>query len=261
MIAILDTALRDAFQRWFEIVPATDAGLRDEAFRLRHAVYCEDLAFEAPRADGREQDEYDAQSTHILIRHRPSASFVGCVRLIRLPAGGEQQRLPFERVCHGLAPGAVPDAPERRARIAEVSRLAVSRTFRRRRGEANRAAPVSEGDFSGGPVLRFPYVLVGLYLGVVAAAMLHDIQRLFVLTEPRLGEHLHRLGLRVVRIGPAVEHRGLRVPSMIDVAPVAESLHPMGRPLYEHVLASLEQAYAASMRATAPMLGEPPRHS
>jgi N-acyl amino acid synthase of PEP-CTERM/exosortase system len=192
-----------------------------------------------------ERDEHDPDSIHLLIRHGPSDAFVGCVRLICLPGGKEMQRLPFERLCSGLAPGAVPDAPERRARIAEVSRLAVVRAFRRRRGEQAHAAPVSDADFSGAPTLRFPYVLVGLYLGVVAAAMLHDIQRLFVLTEPRLSEHLHRLGLRVIRIGPPVEHRGLRVPSMIDVAPVAESLHPMGRPLYDHVLESLRTAYLA----------------
>jgi N-acyl amino acid synthase of PEP-CTERM/exosortase system len=241
-----DTTLREMFRRWFEILPACNAGLRDEAFRVRHSVYCEDLGFEPARADGLEQDEFDAQSIHLLIRHIPSASHVGCVRLVGLPPGKELQRLPFERVCHGLAPGAVPDAPERRARVAEVSRLAVVRTFRRRRGEAAQPAPVSDHDFSGGPTLRFPHVLVGLYLGVVAAATLHDIQRLFVLTEPRLSEHLHRLGLRVIRIGPPVEHRGVRVPSMIDVAPVAQGLHSMVRPLYEHILDSLRSGYLAA---------------
>jgi N-acyl amino acid synthase of PEP-CTERM/exosortase system len=254
MTALPDTTLRENFRRWFEILPATSARLRDEAFRLRHGVYCEDLGFEPRRADGLERDEHDPHAIHLLIRHGPSAAFVGCVRLICLPPGREMQRLPFERLCSGLAPGAVPDTPERRARIAEVSRLAVVRAFRRRRGEHAHPAPVSDADFSGAPTLRFPYVLVGLYLGVVAAAMLHGIQRLFVLTEPRLGEHLHRLGLRVIRIGPPVEHRGPRVPSMIDVAPVAEGLHPMGRPLYDHVYESLRGAYLAggdpALRAT-----------
>jgi N-acyl amino acid synthase of PEP-CTERM/exosortase system len=243
MTALPDTTLRENFRRWFEILPATDTRLRDEAFRLRHGVYCEDLGFEPERADGLERDEYDAHAIHLLIRHVPSDAFVGCVRLICLSPGREMQRLPFECLCSGLAPGAVPDTRERRARVAEVSRLAVVRAFRRRRGEQAHPAPMSDADFSGAPTLRFPYVLVGLYLGVVAAAMLHDIQRLFVLTEPRLGEHLHRLGLRVIRIGPPVEHRGLRVPSMIDVVPVAEALHPMGRPLYDHVFESLRSAY------------------
>jgi N-acyl amino acid synthase of PEP-CTERM/exosortase system len=252
MTGILETALRHAFERWFEIVPATDAGLRDAAFRLRHSVYCEDLGFEPARADGREQDEHDENALHLLVRHLPSGEWAGCVRLVRIGPGHPGARLPFERVCHGLAPGAVPDAPERRARIAEVSRLAIARRFRRRRGEAHQAAPVSAADFSGAPVLRFPYVLVGLYLGVVAAAVLHDVQRMFVLTEPRLAEHLHRLGLRVIRIGPSVEHRGLRAPSMLDVAPVEQALHPMARPLYQHVLARLRSGYLGAGAAASP---------
>jgi N-acyl amino acid synthase of PEP-CTERM/exosortase system len=252
MSGILETALHDAFTRWFEIVPATDASLRDAAFRVRHSVYCEDLGFEPARADGREHDEHDEHALHLLVRHRASGEWAGCVRLVRIAAGRAHLRLPFERVCHGLAPGAVPDAPERRARIAEVSRLAIARGFRRRRGEARQAAPVSAADFSGAPVLRFPYVLVGLYLGVVAAAVLHDVQRLFVLTEPRLAEHLHRLGLRVIRIGPPVEHRGLRTPSMLDVAPVQHGLHPMVRPLFQHVLETLRAAYLAAGTAPSP---------
>ena len=246
MAAIEDVTLRETFRRWFEIAPATTAQLRDAAFSVRHSVYCEDLGFEPARADRLEQDEFDRQSLHLLIRHRASDAFVGCVRLVRPVPGQEMQRLPFEHVCHGLAPGAVPDSPERRARIAEVSRLAVVRSFRRRRGEAARPAPLGESDFGAGPALRFPYVLVGLYLGVVAAAALHDVQRMFVLTEPRLGTHLHRLGLRVIRIGPPVEHRGLRVPAMIDVGPVEQGMHAMMRPLYEHVQGCVGAAYAAA---------------
>jgi hypothetical protein len=50
----------------------------------------------------------------------------------------------------------------------------------------------------------------------------------------------------VIRIGPPVEHRGVRVPSMIDVAPVAQGLHSMVRPLYEHILDSLRTGYLAA---------------
>jgi N-acyl amino acid synthase of PEP-CTERM/exosortase system len=246
---VSNSSVLDAFIRYFEIQPALDAELRDAAFRLRHSVYCEDLGYEPLRADGLETDEHDEHAIHLLVRHRPTLRYAGCVRLVRMPPGDVNARLPFERLCHGLAPGAVPDSAERRVRIAEVSRLAIERGFRRRRGEAQHPAPISEGDFSGAPAFRFPHILVSLYLGVIAAAALHDIQRLFVLTEPRLGDHLHRLGLRVVRIGNPVEHRGLRVPSMIDVQPVADNLQPMVRPLYEHVLNSLRSAYAADSGA------------
>ena len=238
-----DTSLLDAFRTWFEVVPACTPALRDAAFRVRHSVYCEDLGYEARRADGRETDEYDEQSLHVLVHHRPTNQFVGCVRLIRVSQSDAAQRLPFERVSQGLAPGVVPSAPERRVRIAEVSRLAIVRAFRRRRGEAARPAPLSSADYSGGPIVRFPHILTGLYLGVVATATLHGVSTLFVLTEPRLADHLHKLGLRILQIGPPVEHRGMRIPSLINVDPLARELGPVMRPLYEHVLESIKRGY------------------
>src|SRR6185295_2556773 len=74
--------LGQSFKKSFEVVPAVSAALRDEAFRIRHQVYCEELGFEPSRPDGREADEYDAQSLHCLIRSRRSDEFVGCTRLI-----------------------------------------------------------------------------------------------------------------------------------------------------------------------------------
>lgn len=34
-----------AFKQYFEIVPAFSEALKDEAYRVRHKVYCEDLKF------------------------------------------------------------------------------------------------------------------------------------------------------------------------------------------------------------------------
>jgi N-acyl amino acid synthase of PEP-CTERM/exosortase system len=241
--AVSGGALRDGFKRWFELVPALTDDLKDEAYRIRHSVYAEDLGWEPLRADRRETDEYDFSSSHLLIRHLATREFVGCVRLIRLPPERPMELLPLERVCgSGLEPGAIPADVEGRERIAEVSRLAITRAFRRRRGEANQAAPLSDASFEAGPVTRFPYPLAGLYLGVVAIAELQGLTRLFVLTEVRLAEHLRKLGLPIAQIGAPVEHRGLRVPSMIEIERVAAGLGRIWRPFYEHILESVRPA-------------------
>jgi N-acyl amino acid synthase of PEP-CTERM/exosortase system len=236
--------LLDAYCRGFQLMAAVDPVLQDAAYRLRHSVYAEDLGWEPLRADGREIDQFDAQAIHLLVRHLPSDEFVGCVRLIRVSAVQPSDPLPFEHVCSGLSTGAVPASPAARVSIAEVSRLAIGRKFRRRRGEEGRPAPLSAPDFSGGPILRFPYILAALYLGVIAAADMHGIHRLFVLTEPRLAQHLDRLGVRMLQIGAPVEHRGERIPSMIDVPSALASLGPLMRPLYDHILEGLALQYA-----------------
>ena len=45
------------FSEHFEIVPALSEELKNEAFRVRHQVYCEDLNYESQRASKYETDE------------------------------------------------------------------------------------------------------------------------------------------------------------------------------------------------------------
>lgn len=239
------TGLLDAFREWFEIIPATTPELMQCAFRVRHSVYCEDLGFEPSKADGLETDQHDRNALHVLMRHRPTDSFIACVRLVRVPVDKPGELLPFEQLCTNVNAGIVPTEPVQRLHIAEVSRLAVVRGFRRRKGEMEQEAPgTAEADYAGTPRQRFPHLLVGLYLGVISTAALHEIERLFVLTEPRLASHLRNLGLQVHQIGPPVEHRGLRIPSMIHTASVAQGLRPMIRPFYDHIRHTLELAYS-----------------
>jgi len=238
------SSLLDAFRDWFEIVPATTPQLRQAAFRIRHSVYCEDLGFEAMRPDGMETDAYDADALHVLMRHRPNDAYIACVRLVRVPRERPEESLPFETLCTDFNPGIVPHEAMQRLHMAEVSRLAVVREFRRRKGELTQEGPGSEADFAGGPRQRFPHLLVGLYLGVMAAATLNEVQRLFVLTEPRLSNHLRNLGLPIVQIGAPVEHRGVRIPSMIHVGSIASGLRPSILPFYEHILEAMKRAYA-----------------
>jgi hypothetical protein len=39
--------LGSIFHQYFEIVPAFSNALKDEVYRVRHQVYCEDLQFES----------------------------------------------------------------------------------------------------------------------------------------------------------------------------------------------------------------------
>jgi N-acyl amino acid synthase of PEP-CTERM/exosortase system len=105
--------------------------------------------------------------------------------------------------------------------------------YRRRKGEARRPAGISDSDFGTPDRPRFPYITVGLYLGMIAQARRQGVERLLLLTEVRLASHLSRLGVRVQRIGGAVEHRGSRVPSMIMVDEVIAGFGTFVRPLYE----------------------------
>lgn len=235
------------FRKYFAALPALTDDLKRAAYRIRHEVYCEDLAYEPVRPDGLETDAYDAHAMHCLLRGVQDERFVGCIRLVLPDVGDPGQPLPFERVCAPTLDRRIVDpAALPRATIAEVSRLAVIRQYRRRKGEARDPGAITDNDFGTPERPRFPYIPVGLYLGMMAQARRHGIETLFVLTEPRLASHLSRLGVRLTQIGGPVEHRGLRVPSMLRVREVIDGFGAFVRPLYDVIAAEIDAAYRAA---------------
>lgn len=234
------------FGHYFEIVPALTAALIDEVFRIRHRVYCEELGFEPPRKDGRESDEYDSQSLHLLIRSVKTGEYVGCARLIRARPHDPEQFMPFERVCAGSLDRSIVDpAKLPRETVGEISRLSVVSGYRKRKGEQHKAASLRARDFGTQGKPRFPYILVGLYLGMIELARLHRIDTLFVLTEPRLAAHLARIGVDIRPIGAGIEHHGTRVPSMMRTTEIIETLRPLFRPLYARIVSKVAPAFRA----------------
>lgn len=248
-MSLLDRfSLGHGFKRYFEVLPATDQATLDQVFGIRHEVYCEDLQFEPERPDRREIDEYDPHSLHCLLRtkdepHDP----VGCVRIVMVDPVRPNRPLPFERTCAGVLDlNLIDPAKLPRDRIAEVSRLAVRARYRRRRGEDRDSASIHDEDFGSRQQPRFPYIPIGLYMSAIALAHHNGIETLFVLTEPRLANHFAKLGVDIRAIGSAVEHRGARVPSMLDVNGVIKNMRLILRPIWrivqQEVDAGIERA-------------------
>ena len=240
-----------SFKRYFEIVPALTAELRDEAFRIRHQVYCEDLKYEPARADKREIDRYDEHSLHCLVRSVKTGQFVGCTRLIRCTPEAPRELLPFERTCAASLDRSIVD-PQLlpRNRIAEVSRLAVVAAFRNRRSENRSPLPLDKSSFGNAAQPRFPYIPVALYLATTELARLHHIDTMFVLTEPRLAGHFAKLGVNIRQVGAPVEHRGVRVPSMVKVKEILDGLNFIMRPLYEVIAAEVHRGIDEQLQAS-----------
>ncbi len=234
--------LGHGFRKYFEIHAAVDEALRDEVFRIRHEVYCEELRFEPERPDRREMDDYDGHSLHCLLKTSADPQQpVGCTRLVLTNPEDRSLPLPFERACAATLDRSIIDpAKLPRERIAEVSRLAVRATYRRRRGE--QAAPVAIHDEDFGTVTqpRFPYVPIGLYLGAVALAARSGIDTMFVLTEPRLASHFAKLGVEIKQIGGPIEHRGQRIPSMMDVQSIIKNMRFLVKPIWRVIQEEIE---------------------
>lgn len=234
-------SLGKAFKQYFDIVPAFSDALKDEVYRIRHQVYCEELAYEPRRPDGRESDEYDPHSLHLLIRSVQIGEFMGCTRLVRARPEDPHYPLPFEKACAATLDRSIVDpAKLPRDSIGEFGRLAVLARFRKRKGEEKHAEGLIQ-NFATLTRPRFPYILAGLYLGTIELARLNGIDTLFVLTEERLVRHLRKLGVKIQTIGGPIEHRGQRLPSMMSASGIIKNLNFIVRPLYRTVAAEVAQ--------------------
>lgn len=210
-----------AYDRHFQVIRADSPERLDRAYRLRYQVYCVENPFEDPARcpDRREIDGDDDRAVHVLLIHRRSGVAAGTARLI-LPRLGHGRPLPIERM---LGPGE--QAAFRRLPLrhtAEVSRFAVSKEFRRRRGEHR--YPDAEfhdrgSDLDPDERRLMPHITFGLVSGILGICLEYGITMLAAVMEPGLLRILSRLGLDFAALGPLVEHHGLRQPG---VAPLAE---------------------------------------
>ena len=221
--------LHKHFRTYFQVVPAVNEGLIREAQMIRHDVYSSELGWEPISADGLEKDIHDPHSLHCLLKAVRSNRYIGCVRLV-LP--DSTLALPLQQTCAGKLDVGYPDvAAMARGEVAEVSRLAIISDYRRRKNEQGRPMGIAEEDYKLQGRRRFPYIPVGLYIGMLHVASYHGIKTLYILTEPMLAVHFSRLGGNLKPIGAAIEHRGKRRPYVMDVDLVLKKSHPMLRPL------------------------------
>ena len=216
----------------------------EKVFRIRHQVYCEELGFEPHHADQLEQDEFDKNAIHCLLLHKPSQTFVGCVRLVLADSHAPELGFPFEQVC-GHSSRWESDQAGRR-RYGEISRLAITANFRRPRNfsamaEGARALPDARDEESR---RLFPSIAVGLYLAVAAMGLSKGLDGVFAMMEPRLARQLSHFGIHCEQAGDAVEHRGTRVPYFISRNSLLDNLKLECKTLLNKIQGCLALPYA-----------------
>jgi N-acyl amino acid synthase of PEP-CTERM/exosortase system len=231
----------------FRVVPGVTDELRDEAFRIRHTVFCEELTIFEPRPERRETDEFDARAVQLLLKHVPTDEFIGCVRVVKGDPRDPHALLPFESVCRHLVDKSLLDLDNLpRHLIGEVSRLGVIGKFRRRKGEDKSPVPLGSDDDSDAATTpdrrQFPHILVALYLGAYVIAQRQGIEFLCTFTELRLLNHLVKLGLPIKVIGASIQHKGLRVPAVLNVSRIAAILNPSVQAIYGQVVRDINLA-------------------
>ncbi len=225
------TDVSSTFNSVFSVQLATSPETINEVFKLRYQVYCIDRPFEDPNcfADKREHDAYDPRSVHGLIRHRISGDSVAAVRLVMAGDHPNDRDFPMEAPCiHRMdarAQTAIADAP--REQIAEISRMAVSREFRRRLTEEKSISGISEPAYysdSENGKRAMPYISLGLFAAILQMSVKHGITHWMAVMEPAQLRLLKRFGVEFDHVGPVMEYHGRRRPAFTEAAALIERM-------------------------------------
>lgn len=232
------------FQEYFSVRRAVTPPYRQETYRIRYRVYCEEFGYEPAEhfRNHMETDGFDPISTHCLITHLASGMPAGCVRICPGSVNGVDQPLPFDLCCaDSLYPEAMARVTAPRDKMSEASRFAVDGAFRRRSGEAlTRFGEIASLDLSDMERRTFPLISLALLLAAAAIANLLGRPYVFSVMEPFLPRLLNRSGVAFLRMGQDVHHHGLRAVYLADARDFVRDMDAEFLKLYDWIHRELE---------------------
>ena len=212
--------LCEIFSKYFDVITDDKPWVVDEAFKLRYQVYCVEQGFEDSShfKDEREFDDFDCRSVHGIVRHSSSGATAATVRLVLPARDNPEAPFPIEKHCSDsleLVAPLLKGVP--RHSIAEISRFAVSKDFKRRLGEARHVAgigPDQDKYVKQGPSGKrvIPHLILGLFVAIVRMSAKHDITHWYAVMDVSLLRLLSRFGIHFVPVGNLVDYHGLRQP-------------------------------------------------
>jgi N-acyl amino acid synthase of PEP-CTERM/exosortase system len=203
--------LSNLYTHQFDVIRADTPALLERVYEIRYQVYCVENAFEDPAQNlgGREIDGDDDRAAHVLLIHRKSGEAAGTARVI-FPDSSHRRPLPIDRILDAEGQHLFSHLPVQST--GEVSRFAVAKAFRRRRGEERYADIGSTAPTAEAEQRVMPFITFGLLRGVVGICLQSELTHITAVMEPPLIRLLKRFGLGFQPVGGLVEYHGVRQP-------------------------------------------------
>ena len=209
--------IKSEFDKLFEIVPANNMTLLLCSQALRFEVFCKEQGFfdTSPHTKYLEIDPFDKWSAHSLLRHKQSGDYAATVRIVLPRDKCTAINYPIEahfKMLNKKDRETIKNFPKNQ--LAEVSRFAVSKKFRRRSGEKHTSHGISTTFEAANTQAAYrrtdSHITLGLIYTLIKMSQQHKITHWLAFMEPSLIRLLNRIGIHFKRIGPAIKHYGVR---------------------------------------------------
>lgn len=234
-----------ATQRYFNFVRANRPEDIEATYRIRYQVYCLERGFLDRDAypEQLERDEFDQHALHILASHTNGAP-AGSARLVRHSGLG----FPLTQHCQLSLPSLSDCSDASLGAYAEISRLAVSKVFRRRQGDSFFGGPPRQHapEPSGAEVIDFPVapnppeIVSGIYRALYQESKRHGIVHWLVAMERSLFVVLKRMGFTFAPIGPEVDYFGPVRPYLATISAFEDKIFRSSPSLFAFMIEGLE---------------------
>lgn len=207
------------FDDYFDVYLADTSKGKEEHYKLRYQVYCEEMGFEDKNefSSKQEMDRWDNHSVHFLVRHRETKQWVGAMRMVFRQGGA----LPLQKLC------SIDGVIDRDGADIEISRLCLIKNIRKRK--TDREPPLglnAKADMKakGGNVTDLysrRQINRSLIWGLFRAASIYseenNIDNWYFLCTKALARIISREGFSMSQVGNVCHHRGERYPFRIDL--------------------------------------------
>lgn len=211
--ALKHEAFYNTYDHTFEVVRADTDALKEQVFRLRYQIFCEEHNCEP--IEGRSNnilvDPHDGHSIHFLLMHRETGTPAGAASVVLPRDERAGKSFPVQEICdHPLL-----HMPGETMRLCEISRLCMAPRFRRRPEDGRFLPAYYPQDwglkFTDGKMSfirrRIPYAPLGLLRAAFEIALSSHLMDCVCLIESEQLRSLQALGMSYRVLGPRLQGR------------------------------------------------------
>lgn len=213
--------------------------LLNEIFRLRYQVYCKECNFlrEEDYPDGIEKDKYDPYSLHFVAQDQ-----LGPIGTARLVLDSPHGFPPLEHHCSDNL--RIDKTLLPRKQIAEISRLVISKEYRRRRNDGLYYNSEFEDRAKQTEALhRMRTMALGMYKEMYQESKRRSITHWYALMEKSLWLLLKLHNFNFEPIGDEIDVYGPVRPYLGDIKKMEKEVSEISPALFEYFVEGLESCH------------------
>lgn len=179
---------------------------------------------------------------HCFVRHRVTGECAGTFRLV-VPQHAEHS-LPLEEGCpHAISTPEKSPRSYLHDRLCELSRLAMPAHFRRQtkvvRENADDCTKYCSDNGHVNEINHSPILSMSLYFFAANVCVLHNIEHVYVMMEPKLARRLKLMGVTMEKLGDDINYHGIRAAYHIKPQAFIDQISPRLKPIQKRIMNAL----------------------